>query len=284
MKTNSINLYPLGKLKDEIPSITGEELIAKVKENPDWAQTLTEPLRITTVPDFKNSPIRHLSEHLIFEAVDKEGRSATFTEGNPIFVLQGKFLGYVNGELSRISSVKNFESGRNSMGDSLNLTGTNVRSIEGIAHGYVSVAGTPITNQGLSGLTITQPDKFGNALSAHLCKELKCLTNFSAPGHIDLNESNVAEIENVTIDLDPEFTGKTTYISVCGTPFEKENPIEAAELLFNSKDPNVWIEMKETIILEAEQSLMVTHALNLSKLKGTVKTPGNQNLGQDLMI
>ncbi len=103
---NNVNSNLKKKLTTKV---TDQEFYAIIENNPSVFEQWNTPLEISEYVNCKNSPITHLSPHLIFSGKDKNGNSADFTLCKSLQIATGTYPRYVDFEGSGIHSIQNLD-------------------------------------------------------------------------------------------------------------------------------------------------------------------------------
>jgi hypothetical protein len=127
--------------------ITAKEFYAMTDENPSVFEHWNTPLEITEYTFCTESPITHLSKHLIFSGRNESGEAAEFKFCSNLKTATGTFQGYVTFAKSNIESIIELHVTKARHGDNWAANFHNCPNLQiatGTYAGFVAFAGSNI--------------------------------------------------------------------------------------------------------------------------------------------
>jgi hypothetical protein len=172
--------------------IKADKFLSMIRSNPSVFENWETPLEITTFVSCRNSPITHLSKHLIFSGRDSDGDVANFSECLKLKIATGTFHRFVYFSNSGIQKIENLTITQTDA-DNHAASFTGCKSLQiatGTYPGYVTFANTGIitTNE----LHILSPSNSKNYVSFIHCPNLKTLENWDISKQIRIEPEKLA--------------------------------------------------------------------------------------------
>jgi hypothetical protein len=175
--------------------ITAKEFLEMIAENPSIFEHWEPPLEITGYVYCYNSPITHLSPHLIFSGKNTNGDTADFRYCANLQIASGTFHGYVGFSESRIKKIeKLLVKGTDKLGNSAGFSDCkSLKSASGNFAGSVNFSGSSI--KGIRKLRIGTANTIGIYAYFQKCPNLKTLENWDLYKKIDIEPYKFEEEE-----------------------------------------------------------------------------------------
>jgi hypothetical protein len=181
--------------------ITAEEFHKLIDGNPSVFEYWNTPLEITEYVTCQNSPITHLSPHLIFSGIDRSGWAANFYLCKHLQIATGSFHGYVTFGKSAVQKIENLNiiSTRQETNSATSFYHCeNLQIATGTYPGHVDFSGSGI--HFIQNLHIEKPNKVGFYSSFNLCHNLRTLQNWDITKQINIEpEKLAAEKERIAL-------------------------------------------------------------------------------------
>jgi hypothetical protein len=171
--------------------ITATEFQNLLSRNPSVFEHWDTPLNITEYINCTNSPITHLSKHLIFSGTDENGNSAHFFSCPNLKVATGTFDGYTCFTNSAIQKIEDlFVREVNELAGAASFFRCKELKIAtGTYAGYVNFLESGIHS--IHNLHIETSDEDGHYATLNRCPNLKNLGNWDLSKKVEIEEEKL---------------------------------------------------------------------------------------------
>lgn len=193
-------------------NITGDEFARAVKLDPDWADSLTEPVRVIDFCNLSNTGLRRLSRFLTFSGRNDSGAVANFSKCTELQNAAGTFEGSVSFHHSGIYECHELVVNRNEKGPVANMAYCRrLREASGHFAGRVNFDESGITR--IHNLVVEGKDMLGVAGTFRNCQRL-LVAEGTFPGMVDFSESNIEKIGDLIV-TDYDHTKRSASFQQC---------------------------------------------------------------------